>query len=168
MPPRRLILACLLAALAGAAPAQDLPPLAGPVVLTVTGLDPAEFPGGRLELDLPMLRAMGATRITTSTLWTEGSHTYTGVLLKTLAGRIKSGDHALRFHALNDYSIEIPASDATDEAPLLAYEVDGAVMSVRDKGPLWLIYPFDAGVEYRTDTIYSRSIWQLDGIEVQR
>ena len=41
-------------------------------------------------------------------------------------------------------------------------------MSVRDKGPVWVLYPFDAGAEYRTDLIYERSIWQLDRIDVLR
>ena len=166
MPISRLILASLLTALPFGACAQDLPPLTGPVVLTVTGLDPAQFPAGQLQLDMAMLHAMGETRFTTATMWTEGTHTYTGVLVQTLAGRIKSGDHSLRFYALNDYSVEIPAADTSDSAPLVAYAMDDAPMSVRDKGPLWVIYPFDAGPEYRTDTTYARSIWQLDRIDV--
>jgi hypothetical protein len=38
-------------------------------------------------------------------------------------------------------------------------------MSVRDKGPLWVIYPYDSD-DYRSEVIYSRSIWQLDRLEV--
>jgi hypothetical protein len=41
-------------------------------------------------------------------------------------------------------------------------------MSLREKGPLWIIYPFDSSPEYQTELIYSRSIWQLNRIEVQR
>jgi hypothetical protein len=40
-------------------------------------------------------------------------------------------------------------------------------MTVRDKGPLWIVYPYDAKPEYRQELIYSRSIWQLDHIEVK-
>ena len=39
-------------------------------------------------------------------------------------------------------------------------------MSIRDKGPLWVVYPYDSSADYRTEVIYSRSIWQLDRIEV--
>ncbi|RYH00603.1 oxidoreductase, partial [Salipiger sp. IMCC34102] len=39
-------------------------------------------------------------------------------------------------------------------------------MQVRDKGPLWIVYPYDDTPEYRSEVIYSRSIWQLDRIEV--
>jgi hypothetical protein len=41
-------------------------------------------------------------------------------------------------------------------------------MSLREKGPLWIIYPFDSSPEYQTELTYSRSIWQLNRIEVQR
>jgi hypothetical protein len=43
--------------------------------------------------------------------------------------------------------------------------MDGKTMSVRDKGPLWIIYPYDSSADYRTEVVYSRSIWQLDRIE---
>ena len=56
--------------------------------------------------------------------------------------------------------------DAVTDGPIIAYSMDGAQMSVRDKGPLWVIYPFDSSPEYRTAVIFSRSIWQLDRIEV--
>jgi hypothetical protein len=41
-------------------------------------------------------------------------------------------------------------------------------MSVRDKGPLWLIYPYDSKAEYQSETIYSRSIWQLVKIDLTK
>ena len=40
-------------------------------------------------------------------------------------------------------------------------------MSRRDKGPLWVIYPYHDNIDYRSETIYSRSIWQLDRIEAE-
>ena len=44
--------------------------------------------------------------------------------------------------------------------------MNGDVMLVRNKGPLWVVYPYDENPEYRSEVIYSRSIWQLDRIEV--
>jgi hypothetical protein len=68
--------------------------------------------------------------------------------------------------AVNDYLVEVPVTDAVDGGPIIAYAVDGAQMSLRDKGPLWLIYPYDSDAKYRTEEIYARSIWQLDRINV--
>ncbi len=166
----RLVIASLTAALLGCfAPevqAQTLPPLTGPVLLTVTGLDPADYPDGKMAFDLAMLQTLGTREITTSSIWTDGTHVYTGVMVKSLATYLKSGAHTLRFRALNDYAVDIPAAETSDLAPMLAYQADHTVMSVRDKGPLWVIYPFDAGAEFRTDTAFSRSIWQVSEIEV--
>ena len=69
--------------------------------------------------------------------------------------------------ALNDYAIEVPASEAASGGPILATRVDGKPLSVRDKGPIWVIYPFDDKEAYKTEVTYSRSIWQLKSIEVE-
>ena len=49
----------------------------------------------------------------------------------------------------------------------MAFLNNGEPMSIRDKGPLWIIYPFDDNPDYQTEVIYSRSIWQLDQIHVE-
>ena len=72
----------------------------------------------------------------------------------------------LKATALNNYSVEIPISDAVAGGPVLAYKIDGERLSVREKGPIWLVYPYDENVAYKTETIYSRSIWQLERLEV--
>jgi hypothetical protein len=38
-------------------------------------------------------------------------------------------------------------------------------MSMRNKGPLWLVYPYDSNVALQTEAVYARSIWQLVRIE---
>jgi hypothetical protein len=143
-----------------------LPDLEGPVVLTVTGLDSTAFPDGKVELDVGRLQAIGTGEIETSSIWTEGVHRYSGVMLRDLVDFLDIGAATLRLHALNDYSVEFPVAEATGMAPILAYEMDGKAMSVREKGPVWVMYPFDDGADYRTDTTFSRSIWQLDRIDV--
>jgi hypothetical protein len=49
---------------------------------------------------------------------------------------------------------------------LLARLLDDEPMAVRDKGPLFIVYPFDAKSELRNALYYSRSAWQLKSIEV--
>jgi hypothetical protein len=39
-------------------------------------------------------------------------------------------------------------------------------MSVRDKGPLWLVYPYDSAAKYQSEVVFSRSIWQLNRLEI--
>ncbi|MFN3261333.1 MAG: oxidoreductase [Pikeienuella sp.] len=118
-----------------------------------------------VELDRAALEAMPVTMIETSTIWTEGVRTFTGVLLADLVASQGIRSEMISAVALNDYAVEIPLSDAEPGGPIVAYMLDGAAMSVREKGPFWIIYPYDSDAKYRTETIYSRSIWQLTRIE---
>ena len=145
-----------------------VPHLAGPVVLTVTGLDPIDYPGGQATFDVPALQALGEITITTSSIWTQGKHSFSGTPLSALLRHLKVKDGKLSLHAINDYALEMPSDAVADDAPILAYDMDGAPMPVRDKGPIWVIYPFDDNSEYRSDTIFARSVWQLDRIDVLR
>jgi hypothetical protein len=115
-----------------------------------------------------MLEAFDPAAFATTTIWTEGLHTFVGVPLVDLLAAVGAEGSLLRASAINDYTVEIPVGDAVEGGPIVAYLMDDRPMSVRDKGPLWVVYPFDDVPEYQTETIYSRSIWQLDRIEVVR
>ncbi|QDC10758.1 oxidoreductase [Oceanicola sp. D3] len=146
--------------------AENLPAPEGEVILTVSGaLATTNTEEGTAQFDLAMLEALGATTIETTTIWTEGTKTFEGVPLSLLVERLGIEGETLRATAINDYSVEIPLTDAIEGGPIVAYRMDNDEMSVRDKGPLWIVYPYDSSDDYRTEVIYSRSIWQLDRIE---
>ena len=119
-----------------------------------------------IDFDLEMLMALDATTIETTTIWTEGPQVFQGVALNVLMDTLGVTEGTLLATAINDYTVEIPMSDAVAGGPIVAYKSNGAAMSVRDKGPLWVIYPYDSSAAYRSEVIYSRSIWQLDRIEI--
>lgn len=145
--------------------AEDLAAPAGEVMLTVTGNVAQTNAEAAVLLDLALLEALDQTTIETSTIWTEGVQSFEGVSLAVLIEELGIKGETLRATAINDYTVEIPLSDAVEGGPIVAYRLNGETMSVRDKGPLWLIYPYDDNADYRTEVIYSRSIWQLDRIE---
>jgi hypothetical protein len=138
----------------------------GHVVLTVSGGPSMTNDGDQLLLDRDMLMALPATTFETSTIWTEGVHEFTGVSLADFAASIGVETGRFLATAINDYTVEIPFSDAVADGPIIAYLMDGEAMSVRDKGPLWVIYPYDSNSLYRSEVVYSRSIWQLDRVEI--
>lgn len=72
--------------------------------------------------------------------------------------------HAL---ALNDYRMAIPVNDTHDYDVIVAHLMDGKPMPVRDKGPLFIIYPFDEKNKLHSLTYYSRSVWQLKALEIE-
>jgi hypothetical protein len=136
------------------------------IILTVRGDIQSDADRNSADFDLAALKALDARSITTSTIWTTGVQTFTGVSLSTLMSALGATDKSIEAIALNDYMIDIPASDITPDGPIIAYERNGAPMSVRDKGPLWIIYPYDANPDFQSEVIYARSIWQLDRITV--
>jgi hypothetical protein len=50
---------------------------------------------------------------------------------------------------------------------LLALKRNGEYMPVRDKGPLFIVYPFDSRPELKHQRFYSRSAWQLARLDVR-
>jgi hypothetical protein len=148
--------------------AEDLQVLTGPAILTVSVDLEQEDGGDTFVFDRVALAALPATTFETSTIWTDGVHSFTGVSLHILALEMGVSDGWFLATAINDYSVEIPLSDAVEGGPIIAYLMDGEEMSIRDKGPLWVIYPYDSDADFRSEVVFSRSIWQLDRLEILR
>lgn len=128
-------------------------------VLTVT------HDGKTHEFDIAALQELGATEIATTTIWTEGVQNFTGIPLTTVLSEVGITEGSVAATAINDYSVDIPLDEISAEYPVIAFHVDGQPMSVRDKGPFWIIYPFDLAPEWRTEVNFSRSIWQLTSLK---
>lgn len=158
-------LACM-ALMAMPALAEDLPNPTGEVVLTVAGNIGVTNQDGTAVFDVEMLKALGEVSFETTTPWTDGVQRFTGVSLHNLLQVLDVTEGSLKATAINDYAIDIPVSDSVEGGPILAYLQNGEPMSVRDKGPLWLVYPYDLNEAYQAEVIYSRSIWQLVRLDV--
>lgn len=165
---RRIACTLAVALVAGTAAAAELAVPQGEVILTVSGEIEVTNAGDTAQFDLASLIALDRTEITTGTIWTEGPRTFEGVSMARLMDLLGVEEGTLLATAVNDYTISIPMSDIVEGGPIIAYHMDGEPMSLRDKGPLWIMYPFDTNPDYRSEVIYSRSIWQLNHIEVTR
>jgi len=144
----------------------SLPRATDKALLTVTGAIATTNSPGAAVFDRDMLAALPRTTFTTSTIWTEGEVRFAGVELRSLLDRLGVTGGTLRITAINDYSVQIPAAEVVAGGALLADLRDGKPMSVRDKGPIWVVYPYDSSPDFRNEVIYSRSVWQVDRIEV--
>jgi hypothetical protein len=69
--------------------------------------------------------------------------------------------------ALNDYTSEVPIEDFARYHTILALKRDGEYMPVRDKGPLFIVYPYDSNPELKSQKFYSRSVWQVTRLVVK-
>ena len=66
-----------------------------------------------------------------------------------------------------DYSAEVPMEDIAKYNVILALKRDGEYMTPRDKGPLFIVYPYDSNPDLKNQKFYSRSVWQVAKIEVK-
>ncbi len=139
----------------------------GEVILTIDGSVSAEAPAGAYLLDIDALMALPTVAFKTTTIWTEGELTFSGVPLKTLLDLAGASGTIVEAEALNGYMVEVPMADLGDEAPIVAYHIDGAPFSRRDKGPLWIVYPYDSDEKYKSEVTYAYSIWQLQKLTVK-
>ena len=167
---RRAWLAMTAAAVclsAGMPRAVAMEPPAGPVILSVTGKVPGGNAPDGAHFDLAMLEKLPRQTFSTKTPWFAQPRRFTGVLLRDLLAAVGSGPAKLGAVALNDYRVEIPEEDVARGGAMLAYLVDDKPMSVREKGPLVIIYPFDDRPELRSAVHYSRAIWQLRSLDIR-
>ena len=163
------ILMTAAAALASpAAQAADpLPSPDGRTIPSVSGAITTTNNGDTAQFDLEMLKALGVATVTTSTAWTEGVSVFEGVRLADVLDRVGASGETLTAVALNDYAAELPAEDSRTWPVILAYSRDGKSLSVRDKGPLWIVYPRDDHPELQSDTHNGKWVWQLKAIKVK-
>ena len=142
-----------------------LPALAadGAKVLTVEG----RVDGSSRSFSLPELEALGTEGLTTTTPWHDGTVTFEGVAFARLMEALKAKGETAEVTALNAYTIDIPVEDLIRNKAILALKRDGRYMPVSDKGPVFIVYPFDADPSLRTEVHYSRSVWQVRSIALR-
>ena len=164
---RRKLLLATAACLGGfGLPARALPTPTGEAVLTISGRLRKPNQGTQAVFDMAMLESLAQTTLVAKTPWYSEQRSFTGPLLRDLLARCDAQGEALRLSALNDFRADMPMADVLKHDVIVARLLDGKPMSVRDRGPLFVMYPFNAKPELRSVVHYSRSVWQLRWIEV--
>ncbi|WP_262269052.1 molybdopterin-dependent oxidoreductase [Microvirga yunnanensis] len=136
-------------------------------ILTITGKIGVTNKDNTAQFDRAMLESLGLVTIETTTPWYDGKVKFEGVSLDKLMKQVEAKGERVSVVALNDYATEIPTADFAKFNVILALKRDGEYMSVRDKGPLFIVYPYDSNPELKSQTYYARSAWQVAKIEVK-
>ena len=153
---------CLVAPVA----ANPLAPPEGRVILTISGPLAVANADQEARFDMAMIEALPQRETVATTPWFEGPQRFTGPLLSDLMAAVGARGAQLRIVAMNDYAATMPWEDIDRFPVILAVRHNGQPMSVRDKGPLFVIYPFDEHPELADEVYFSRSVWQVARIEV--
>ena len=160
------MLATLLGGIGVVSAAEPLPRPQGPVLLTISGKIRQTNADGAAQFDRQMLEALGQTSFKTSSALSDKPQVFEGIPLRAVLDRVEAEGTSLVASALNNYKASIPWNDLSYD-PILAMRVDGQVLRLRDKGPLWIVYPRDARVEVQTQEHDSRWVWQLNKLQVE-
>lgn len=139
----------------------------GKVVLTVTGNIETKNDGDAAVFDLSMLEALPGRKSEVETPWTKGKVNFEGPLGSAFLDAVGAKGNTLLITALNDYTAEVPIEDFRKWPVILATRMNGEPMPVREKGPIFVIYPFDADPALYNELYFNRSVWQVKSIEVR-
>ena len=139
----------------------------GRAILTISGAITQPNDGAVAKLDMKMIEALPQQTFTTRTPWFDKPVTFTGPLLADVMAAVGAKGSALAATAINDYTITIPMADVSARKVIMARLIDGKPIPVREKGPLFVVYPFDTDAALRTSVYYERSIWQLKSLDVK-
>jgi hypothetical protein len=157
----------LIVALGGPLRADHLPRPTDRVILTIAGAITHTNAPGEAEFDRAMLEELGLARLRTWTPWTEGEPEFQGVLARQLMVAVGATGTEVRAFALNDFESTIPLADFDLYPVLLATRIDGKQLQVRDKGPIWIVYPWSDYPELDDLPTRRKSVWQLRSLDVR-
>ena len=146
--------------------ADELAAPTGAVIVEISGNIGNTNGDGIARFDLAMLQALRQVEHHTTTPWDEEKTTYTGPLARDVLNAVGAQGTVLVATALNDYQVEIPIAEFAEYDVIFALMRDGEIMTVRERGPIFIVYPFDDHAELRREEIYQHSIWQMTKIRV--
>ncbi|WP_020682391.1 molybdopterin-dependent oxidoreductase [Marinobacterium rhizophilum] len=164
---RSVVMCCLLSAMGIQTMAGSLPQPSGRVILTVEGALSNTNGDGVARFDREMLEDLSMHLTRTDTPWTEGVIAFEGPLGRRLLDYVGARGQTLIVTALNDYSTEVPLADFYEYDVILALKMDGDYIRIRDKGPIFIVYPFADNPALHTEVIHNRSVWQLKSIRIK-
>lgn len=131
------------------------------IILRVSG------PQGAATFSLDDLDALPQKTIQTTTPWHDGVKRFSGPALRDVLNKAGVDGATLKATALNDYSADLPTEDVDRYGVILATREDDAILTVRNKGPLFIMYPFDSQIDLKQEKFYSRAVWQVAKIAVR-
>ena len=163
----RLIVMLLSVVISTQVWAGTLPKPEGKVLLTLTGNIANTNADGKAVFDTASLEKLGMISFQTNSPWYNGRTTFTGISLQKLMDYVGAKGTIVKVTALNDYTTVIPLSDFKKYNVILALKINGEYMRVRDKGPLFIVYPYDSVPELNNQVFYSRSAWQVSKMSIE-
>jgi hypothetical protein len=175
---KRIALAWLAGSALAGAPWNSV--AAEPVVLRIYKQDPANQKQGAnpaskarapsvllASYDMAFLKSLPQHSFVSQTPWFKKPVTFTGPLLRDVLSETKVKGSVVYAVAIDEYRAQIPFTDCVQYDMILAHQIDGETLTPKNKGPLFVVYPYDSKPELQSVRFYERSIWQLKSLRVE-
>ena len=120
-----------------------------------------------LYITREVIESLPQATITTSNHITSVPVKYRGPLFTDLLTSVSAKGDTVIVTAWDDYLAEIPIVDLKTYGVILATHEDGEQLSIENRGPLFVVFPFDHFPDIRNDLYYNKSVWQIKSIEVE-
>ena len=142
------------------------------LVLTVGAVQAApkltiHHANGSETLDRAQLEAMPQISLTTQTPYFDGDVAFSGPSVQQLLDRYEVTDDAeVTLRALNNYQVSVEARELRQLGAIVATRMNGKTMSVRNRGPFWVMLPLSERPELDHEDYHRLMIWQLSEIDL--
>lgn len=148
------------------ASAEELPQPTGDVLLVIDGDISRTNVGDEAHFDLEMLQALPPHEVQTHTPWEDGLNQFAGTRLSDLLATVGAGSEKFMAVGVDDYQAEFHDIDLQRFAVLVAWEHNGELMTLRQLGPLRIMFPFDDYPELDSHSSRAMAVWQLTRMTV--
>lgn len=137
------------------------------VMLEVTGNLSPTMDGDTVIIRRGAVEKLPQKSITTTSHITDDPITYSGPLFTDLLNLAGAQGDLVTVVAWDDYLAEIKVEDLNKYGVILATHENGKQLSMEDRGPMYVVFPFSDYPEIRNDLYYNKSVWQIKTIEVE-
>ena len=122
-----------------------------------------------LILDRAELEAFPQTTIVTKSPYFDGEVAFTGPTLKRIVESFGvTGEAQLTLRALNDYQVSGSLDEVLGLDAIIATRMNAQTMSIRNRGPFWVILPLSDRPELDNEDYHRYMVWQLSEIQLER
>lgn len=98
--------------------------------------------------------------------WSKVADEFSGPLLADVLDQVCPKASKLKLKAINDYQVDLDFNKIKQYEPILALSVNGERLTVRNKGPIWVMIPFDKYTSVPERSLDEALVWQLSSINV--
>ncbi|WP_278802227.1 hypothetical protein [Marinobacter nauticus] len=121
-----------------------------------------------LVLDRTELESFPQTTLFTTSPYYDGEAQFSGpTLARVLETFGITHQTEITLTALNNYKVTGSLSELLSVDAIVATRRNSSTMSVRERGPFWIILPLSQRPELDTEDFHRFMVWQLSGIELK-